>query len=77
MLFPTVGFTAFFLIFLLLWWALPQRGAAARAGLLLVGSLVFYSAADWRWVGVLLGVGGLTWAGSRWIEAAQGRGDGI
>lgn len=72
MLFPTVGFTAFFLVFLGLWWWLPQSAPRLRASVLLLGSLVFYAAGDARWIGVLVGVGLIAFVGSRWIDRAEG-----
>lgn len=72
MQFPTVGFTMFFLAFLAIWWCLPSRAPRARACTILVGSLIFYAVSDWRFVGVLLGVGVLAYLGSRWLQPAEG-----
>jgi alginate O-acetyltransferase complex protein AlgI len=77
MQFPTLTFTLFFLLALALWWGGLRATASARtrSATLLAFSLVFYAWADWRWLGVLLGVGTLAWAGSRWAAATErGRG---
>ena len=73
MQFPTVLFSIFFLTTLVLWWAVPWT-TVGRTRLLIVASLVFYSATGWWWLGILLGVAGLTWAGMRWIDQGEGRG---
>ena len=73
MLFPTLTFTTFFLIFLLVWWGClsEKTSPRVRQGVLLLASLVFYAFADWRFVGVLLGVGLLTAYGTRWLDQSE------
>lgn len=75
MLFPTFTFTCFFLIFLMVWWMiLPSRvSPRLRQATLLSGSFVFYAWADVRFAGILMGVSILTWAGSLWVDKAQGQ----
>lgn len=74
MLFPTITFTSFFLIFLLIWWGVLSQNTSikVRQIILLVGSLVFYAFTDWRFVGVLLGVGVLTSFGGKWLDQSDG-----
>lgn len=66
MQFPTVAFTAFFLVVLTVWWALPRQ-SPLRTHVLIGVSLLFYAASGWQWVGVLLGVAVVAWGGSLWI----------
>jgi len=72
--FPTFTFTLFLLAFLTLWWAVLRSGVQprTRAGALLAGSVVFYAWADWRWVGVVLGVGLISRYGSAWAASVEG-----
>lgn len=72
MQFPTFTFTLFFLAALSLWWGALRADASARTrSIVLLGlSGVFYAWADWRWVGVVAGVGLLSRWGSAWALAA-------
>lgn len=77
MQFPTFTFTLFLLAALTLWWGVmrPDASARARAAVLLGISLVFYAWADWRWVGVVLGVGLISRWGCVWaLQAVTERG---
>lgn len=71
--FPTFVFSLFFLTFLAVWWGVlsPNASSSRRAAVLLGGSLIFYAAADWRWVGVLIGVGLISRWGSAWAVRAS------
>ena len=75
MQFPTFTFTLFFLLFLTVWWGLlrPTTSPRLRTRVLLAASLIFYAWADWRWVGVLVGVGLLSAWGGPWMAATEGR----
>ena len=65
MLFPTITFTLFFLVFLLLWQGLG-RSALSRENLLTAGGLVFYGALSPVMLAYLAGWAGLlAWAGRR------------
>lgn len=60
---------AFFLpVVLLLYWLLPRR-AAAQNVVLLLGSWVFYSAWNWRWLPLLVAGGLIDYGVGRIIEA--------
>ena len=69
MQFPTIMFTLFFCGVLAVWWLLPAHAPRARRFVLIGASLLFYAATDVRWLGVLVGVSVLAWAGSHWIES--------
>lgn len=51
MLFNSVQFAAFFVTFILVYWAIPHR---ARLWLLMAGGYFFYGCWDWRFTGLLL-----------------------
>lgn len=74
MQFPTFTFTLFFLAVLMLWWGVLREQASARARTLtlVIVSLVFYAWADWRWVGILVGVAVISRWGSAWAAATKG-----
>lgn len=72
MQFPTVLFSIFFVCFLSLWWILPAC-SSKRTWVLIGGSLLFYSASGWQWVGVLLAVSCIAWGGSLWIAHSRSK----
>jgi alginate O-acetyltransferase complex protein AlgI len=69
MLFSQPVFFAFFLIYFLAHCLVPQR---ARVYLIIIGSAVFYSWWNVRYVGLPFGLGFLAWGGVLWMETDSG-----
>ena len=59
MIFNSITFLAFFLIFFCLYWVIFNKKNAAQNMLLLLGSYFFYGWSDWRFVFLLAGVSAL------------------
>ena len=56
MVFNSLPFTVFFLVFFVLYWLVFQRNLKAQNLLILTGSYFFYAWWDWRFLSLLIGV---------------------
>ena len=70
MQFASARFAVFFLVVATVAWTVPER---LRKPWLVLASLVFYAAADPRWLAVLGAVAGIGWAAGAWIDRAASR----
>jgi alginate O-acetyltransferase complex protein AlgI len=71
MAFTSFSFIVFFLTFFLLYWWIFKDNLQKQNLLLLVGSYVFYSWADWRFLPMLIGVSALNYFLGIQIERTQ------
>jgi len=70
MLFNSSTFLTFFTIFFLIYWFLANRNVKFQNLILLLGSYVFYSFTDWRFLSFLIGVSALNYLLGVYIEQA-------
>ena len=70
MLFNSSTFLIFFTIFFLIYWFLGNRNIKFQNLILLLGSYVFYSFTDWRFLSFLIGVSALNYLLGVYIEKA-------
>lgn len=70
MLFNSSAFLIFFTIFFLIYWFLANRNIKFQNLMLLLGSYVFYSFTDWRFLSLLIGVSALNYLLGLYIEQA-------
>ena len=70
MLFNSSTFLIFFTIFFLIYWFLANRNIKFQNLILLLGSYVFYSFTDWRFLFFLIGVSALNYLLGVYIEKA-------
>ena len=68
MLFNSFAFLIFFIPFFVLYWFVFNKNLKSQNGILLLGSYVFYSWADWRFSIFLLGVSALNYLLGIYIE---------
>lgn len=71
MQFASARFAVFFLVVATVAWTVPER---VRKPWLVLASLVFYAAADPRWLVVLGAVAGIGWIGGALLDRAPSRG---
>ena len=70
MLFNSITFLIFFTIFFLIYWFVANRNVKIQNLILLLGSYVFYSFTDWRFLSFLIGVSALNYLLGFYIEQA-------
>ena len=70
MLFNSITFLIFFTIFFLIYWFVANRNVKIQNLILLLGSYVFYSFTDWRFLSFLIGVSALNYLLGVYIEQA-------
>lgn len=71
MIFTTVSFTIFFLIFITLWWSLPAKQIMIRKIVLIMASYIFYSFAGLQWLLTLSVTSLFTFIMAKWIERSK------
>ncbi|MFZ1785043.1 MAG: MBOAT family O-acyltransferase [Ferruginibacter sp.] len=67
MIFNSIPFTGFFVIFFLLYWFVFNRNIKLQNGLILAGSYFFYAWWDWRFLALLVGSSLLNYLLGIWI----------
>jgi len=70
MLFNSITFLIFFTIFFLIYWFVANRNVKIQNLILLLGSYVFYSFTDWRFLSFLIGISALNYLLGVYIEQA-------
>ena len=68
MIFNSLTFLLFFVVFFILYWFVTNRNLKAQNILILLASYVFYAYADWRFLAYLIGISALNFYLGIYIE---------
>lgn len=73
MIFTTLSFTIFFLVFIIIWWSIPKKNINTRKAFLVLSSYIFYSFTGLQWLLTLFATSVFTYLMSQWINKTKNK----